>query len=137
MNLGLGDILTEAQIITDLRATDRWEAIDELINKLVDTGRIKSEHRDGITAAVRKRESSMSTGIGFGIGVPHASTDLISDVVGALGRSRKGIQFDALDGKPVVLVMLFLVPQGQSQKHLHTLASLAKLLHNPAFRDGL
>jgi len=50
-------------------------------------------------------------------------------VVGAIGRSRKGVQFDALDGKPVKLVMLFLVPQGQFQKHLHTLANLAKLLH--------
>jgi mannitol/fructose-specific phosphotransferase system IIA component (Ntr-type) len=46
-------------------------------------------------------------------------------VVGAIGRSRKGIQFDALDGKPVNLVMLFLMPQGQFQKHLHTLANLA------------
>ncbi len=51
-------------------------------------------------------------------------------MVGAIGRSRKGVQFDALDGKPVKLVMLFLVPQGQFQKHLHTLANLAKLLHN-------
>jgi mannitol/fructose-specific phosphotransferase system IIA component (Ntr-type) len=54
----------------------------------------------------------MSTGIGFGIGIPHASTDLISEVVGALGRSKKGINFDALDNQPVNLVMLFLVPQG-------------------------
>ncbi len=70
----------------------------------------------------RKRETSMSTGIGFGIGIPHASTDLIHEVVGALGRSRKGVNFDALDNQPVNLVMLFLVPQGQFQKHLHTLA---------------
>jgi mannitol/fructose-specific phosphotransferase system IIA component (Ntr-type) len=79
----------------------------------------------------------MSTGIGFGIGIPHASTDLIYEVVGALGRSRKGVNFDALDNQPVNLVMLFLVPQGQFQKHLHTLASIAKLLHNKEFRQAL
>jgi len=83
------------------------------------------------------REKSMSTGIGFGIGIPHASSDLVGEVVGVIGRSRKGVQFDALDGKPVTLVMLFLIPQGQFQKHLHSLANIAKLLHNRDFRDGL
>ena len=97
----------------------------------------RAENRDAITAVVKKRESSMSTGIGFGIGIPHASTDLIPEVVGALGRSGKGINFDALDNQPVNLVMLFLVPQGQFQKHLHTLANIAKLLHIKEFRQEL
>jgi mannitol/fructose-specific phosphotransferase system IIA component (Ntr-type) len=135
--MDLGDILSREQIITDLRAADRWDAIDELIDNLVATGKIKPEHREAIAAVVKKRESSMSTGIGFGIGIPHASTDLISEVVGALGRSKKGVDFDALDNQPVHLVMLFLVPQGQFQKHLHTLANIAKLLHNPDFRQAL
>jgi mannitol/fructose-specific phosphotransferase system IIA component (Ntr-type) len=135
--MDLADILSKDQILADLRATNRWEAIDELIANLVDTGKIKPEHRDAITAVVRKRESSMSTGIGFGIGIPHASTELIHDVVGALGRSRTGVNFDALDNKPVTLVMLFLVPQGQFQKHLHTLANIAKLLHKTEFRQAL
>src|SRR5258706_4416845 len=135
--MDLGDILTREQIITDLQATSRWEAIDELIKNLVATGKIKPEHLDAIAAVVKKRESSMSTGIGFGIGIPHASTDLIYEVVGALGRSKKGVNFDALDNQPVNLVMLFLVPQGQFQKHLHTLASIAKLLHNKEFRQAL
>jgi fructose-specific phosphotransferase system IIA component len=133
----LGDILSKEQIITELQAADRWQAIDELINKLVATGKIKPEHHDAIAAVVKKRESSMSTGIGFGIGIPHASTDLIYEVAGALGRSRKGISFDALDNQPVNLVMLFLVPQGQFQKHLHTLANIAKLLHKAEFRQAL
>lgn len=135
--MDLGDILSREQIITDLRATDRWQAIDELIGNLVATGKIKAEHRDSIAAVVKKRESSMSTGIGFGIGIPHASTDLIYEVVGALGRSRQGVQFDSLDNLPVNLVMLFLVPQGQFQKHLHTLANIAKLLHRADFRQAL
>src|SRR5581483_1890803 len=94
-------------------------------------------NREAIAAVVKKRESSMSTGIGFGIGIPHASTDLINEVVGAFGRSKKGINFDALDNQPVNLVMLFLVPQGQFQKHLHTLAEIAKLLHKKEFRKAL
>jgi fructose-specific phosphotransferase system IIA component len=135
--MNLADILTHEQILPDLQATNRWEAIDELINNLVVTGKIKPEHRDAIAAVVKKRETSMSTGIGFGIGIPHASTDLIYEVVGSFGRSKKGVNFDALDNQPVNLVMLFLVPQGQFQKHLHTLANIAKLLHNKEFRQAL
>ena len=133
----LGDILQKDQIITELNASTRWEAIDELINRLVQCGKIKPENRDQIAAVVKKRETSMSTGIGFGIGIPHASTDLIYEVVGAFGRSSKGVNFDALDNQPVHLVMLFLVPQGQFQKHLHTLANIAKRLHNKDFRAAL
>jgi mannitol/fructose-specific phosphotransferase system IIA component (Ntr-type) len=79
----------------------------------------------------------MSTGIGFGIGIPHASTDLINEVTGVLGRSKQGVNFDALDNQPVRLVMLFLVPQGQFQRHLHTLAEIARLLHKPDLRQAL
>ncbi len=135
--MDLADILSKDQIIPDLRASNRWEAIDELIGNLVTTGKIQSGDRDAVTAAVKKRETSMSTGIGFGIGIPHASTDLIFEVVGALGRSAKGVNFEALDNQPVKLVMLFLVPQGQFQKHLHTLANIAKLLHKAEFRQAL
>jgi len=135
--MDLGDILSPEVITADLQATNRWEAIDELINNLVAAGKIKPEYREAIVAVVKKRESSMSTGIGFGIGLPHASTDLIYEVVGAFGRSKKGVNFDALDNQPVSLVMLFLVPQGQFQKHLHTLAKIAKLLHKKEFRQAL
>jgi mannitol/fructose-specific phosphotransferase system IIA component (Ntr-type) len=136
--MNLADILSGPKnILPAMQAADRWAAIDDLVGNLIATGRIKAENRDAITAVVKKRESSMSTGIGFGIGIPHASTDLIPEVVGALGRSHKGISFDALDNQPVNLVVLFLVPQGQFQKHLHTLANIAKLLHLKEFRQEL
>ncbi len=80
---------------------------------------------------------SMSTAIGFGIAIPHASTDLVSDVVYAIGRSQKGVDFSSLDGKPVHLICLFLVPAGQFQKHLNALANIAKLLHKAEFRYAL
>ena len=133
----LADVLKPENIIPEMRSTDRWQAIDELIDRLVSTGSVNAEHREAIAAVVKKRETSMSTGIGFGVGIPHASTDLIPEVIGALGRSKAGINFEALDNQPVHLVMLFLVPQGQFQKHLQTLANIAKLLHNREFRQPL
>ena len=135
--MNLGDILGSDNILPELKSANRWDAIDELIANLVDTGKIKAADREAIAAVVKKRETSMSTGIGFGIGIPHASTDLIYEVVGCFGRSKTGVNFDALDNQPVNLVMLFLVPQGQFQKHLHTLANIAKLLHKREFRQAL
>jgi mannitol/fructose-specific phosphotransferase system IIA component (Ntr-type) len=135
--MDLNDFLGPEPTVVDLQAKNRWAAIDELIDHLVKAKKIKPEDREGIVGVVRQRESSMSTGIGFGIGLPHASTDLVKQVVAAVGRSREGVQFDALDGKPAHLVMLFLVPAGDFQKYLNTLANLAKLLHRQDFRDGL
>ncbi|MBM3903045.1 MAG: PTS sugar transporter subunit IIA [Verrucomicrobia bacterium] len=135
--MNLGDILSPQQIVPELKATTRWEVIDELIGTLVSSGHIPAADREAVTAVVKKREQSMSTGIGFGIGIPHASTDLIPSVVTAFGRSKVGIQFDSLDNQPVHLVTLFLVPQGQFQKHLHTLAGIAKVLRKEEFLRGL
>ena len=131
------DFLGPKVNVVDLRAQDRWQAIEELINHLVAIRKIPTQHKDSIVRSVRRRESEMSTGIGFGIGIPHASTELVPEVVAVVGRSQKGIQFDALDGKPVHLVLLFVVPSGQFQKHVNTLANIAKLLHRQDFRDGL
>ena len=133
----LNEIVKTEHIVPELKATNRWEAIDELVDNLVANGAITKSDRDAVIDVVRTRENSMSTGIGYGIGIPHASTDLIETVVGALGRSKEGINFEALDNQPVTLVVLFLVPQGQFQKHLHTLANIARQLHNSGFRTAL
>jgi mannitol/fructose-specific phosphotransferase system IIA component (Ntr-type) len=135
--MDLNDFLGPNPLIIELKALDRWQAIDELVHALSLREKIKSADSLAITEAIKKRERSMSTGIGFGIGIPHASSELVSDVVNVIGRSKNGIQFDTIDGKPVLLVLLFLVPKGQFQKHLHNLSDLAKMLHKPEFRDRL
>jgi mannitol/fructose-specific phosphotransferase system IIA component (Ntr-type) len=108
-----------------------------LIDHLIKIGKVKSEHRETIMAALRKRESAMTTGIGFGVGIPHASTSCIWEIVTALGRSKQPINFDAPDGQPVGLVILFLVPPGQLKKHLHTMTQFAKLLQEPEIYRSL
>jgi len=137
MHKPLATLLTKDRIITDLRAADRWQAIDELLDKLVESHAVDPANRAGISAVVRKREQSMSTGICYGIGIPHATTDCLPQAVAALGRSTRGVAFDALDGQPVSLVVLFLVPQGQFQQHLHTMAGIASLLQHADIRHAL
>ncbi|HTR41904.1 MAG TPA: PTS sugar transporter subunit IIA [Pseudomonadales bacterium] len=137
MSTKLGDLLNEAQIILNLGAANRWEAIEEMVTNLIQTGNVKPEDRDAIVGAVRKREFSMSTGIGYGVGIPHASSELVRQPVAAFGRSKKKIEFDSLDGKPVSLVILFLIPRGQIQQHLHTMSGIARLLQKPELREAL
>ena len=135
--MSLASLLSAEQIIPEMMATERWPAIVELIDLLVGLGRINPADRDSILASLKQREETMSTGIGFGIAIPHASSDRVNDVVAAFGRSSQGIEFDALDNAPVKFVVLFIVPKNQFQTHLRTLASIAKFLNDRSVRDSL
>jgi mannitol/fructose-specific phosphotransferase system IIA component (Ntr-type) len=135
--MSLGNLLTTEQIIPEMKASERWPAIVELVDLLVSQGKIKAEDRDGILASLKQREETMSTGIGFGIAIPHCSSDRLNEVVAAFGRSTGGIEFDALDNAPVKFVVLFIVPKNQFQTHLRTLASIAKFLNDRSVRDSL
>src|SRR5512133_3709154 len=121
--MDFNDVFGPKPHVIHLYATDRWEAIDELVGHLVVANKIRAEHSDIIAVLVKQRERGKSTAIGLGMAVPHASSDFVSDVIGNIGRSQKGIEFGAPDGEPVKLVLLFLVPAGQFQKHLNTLAN--------------
>jgi mannitol/fructose-specific phosphotransferase system IIA component (Ntr-type) len=135
--MSLASLLSSEQIIPEMKATERWPAIVELIDLLVARQKIDSASRDGILAALKQREETMSTGIGFGIAIPHASSEAVAEVVAAFGRSTQGIEFDALDNAPVKFVVLFIVPKNQFQTHLRTLASIAKFLNDRSIRESL
>lgn len=135
--MSLANLLSAEQIIPEMKAIERWPAIVELIDLLTKLGKIKSPDRDSILASLKQREETMSTGIGFGIAIPHASSDRIDEVVASFGRSSHGIEFDALDNAPVKFVVLFVVPKNQFQTHLRTLASIAKFLNDRSVRESL
>jgi mannitol/fructose-specific phosphotransferase system IIA component (Ntr-type) len=135
--MSLASLLSSEQIIPEMQATERWPAIVELIDLLVGLEKIKAGSRDSILAALKQREETMSTGIGFGIAIPHASSDDVTEVVAAFGRSAQGIEFDALDNAPVKFVVLFIVPKNQFQTHLRTLAAIAKFLNDRSVRESL
>jgi mannitol/fructose-specific phosphotransferase system IIA component (Ntr-type) len=135
--MSLDNLLSAEQIVPEMTATERWPAIVELIDLLVGLGKINTADRESILASLKQREETMSTGIGFGIAIPHCSSDRIEEVVAAFGRSTNGIEFDALDNAPVKFVVLFIVPKNQFQTHLRTLASIAKFLNDRATRERL
>ena len=125
--MNLGNLLSADLILPEMQATERWSAIVELVDLLVARDRVRAEDRDLILAALRQREETTSTGIGFGIAIPHASSDRITEVVAAFGRSSRGIEFDSLDNAPVRFIVLFVVPKDQFQTHLRTLAAIRRL----------
>jgi mannitol/fructose-specific phosphotransferase system IIA component (Ntr-type) len=133
----LATLLSEGQILPQLKSDERWDAISELVDLLVSSGKIAGEDREDIFASVKQREESMSTGIGLGIAIPHASSERVAEVVAAFGRSAQGVEFEALDGQPVHFVVLFVVPKDQFQTHLRTLAAIAKFLNDRTVRDEL
>ncbi len=135
--MSLASLLSSEQIIPEMQATERWPAIVELIELLVRLEKIPAESRESILAALKQREETMSTGIGFGIAIPHASSEDVTEVVAAFGRSSQGIEFDALDNAPVKFVVLFVVPKNQFQTHLRTLAAIAKFLNDRSVRESL
>jgi PTS system nitrogen regulatory IIA component len=118
-----------------LEAEDKDEAFEELVDFFCQA--THSSARDEILAAIRDRESKMSTGIKKGIAIPHGKTNAVDRVYGILGISKKGIDYDALDGEPVYLLFLMLAPQKDSEKHLRLLKRLAELLDNPQFYTDL
>lgn len=133
----LSNLLSESQIVPELAAKERWEAIQELVDCLVRAGKVVPADRGAVLDSIRQREQTMSTGIGFGIAIPHASSGKVEEVVASFGRSTSGIPFESLDGEPVNFVVLFVVPKDQFQTHLRTLAAIAKFLNDKTVREEL
>jgi PTS system fructose-specific IIC component len=120
----------------DLQATNKWDAVAELANLLFQNGRLSSL-QDYLTA-VYEREKQVSTGVGMGIAIPHGKSPAVLVPSVAFGRSRSGINFDAIDGMPVYLVFLLAIPASFSDReYLQTLARLARLLVHESFQTKL
>jgi mannitol/fructose-specific phosphotransferase system IIA component (Ntr-type) len=124
-------------IIPQLESPTALQAIGELVDHLVSVGTLLPEAAGPIAQAIRQRETSMSTGVGFGLAVPHASTPLTTELIVAFGRSHNGIDFDSVDGQAVRLVVLVIAPAREKEKHFLTLSSISRLLHDRDIRLAL
>lgn len=130
-------MLSVDQILDDMKATDHFDALKELIDHLAETGRLRNISVESAMEAIRDREDQTSTGIGSGVAIPHAFVPGLDSVITIFGRSREGIDFEAIDHVPVTLIILFLVPEAHYQQHLETLAEVARMLNNGETRARL
>ena len=133
----LGELLKEGQILTGFESRDKWEAITKLVDLLIAQNRLKPEHRDAVYGALAAREKIASTGMEHGVAIPHASVDGVEDALAALAMSPAGIPFQSADGQPARIIILLIIPRKSVQKHIRTLAGVARLLQYEEMRDAL
>lgn len=133
----LVDLISEEVICASLTSATRDGVIDELIEALVKAGHVAPDAGPRIGRAVHQREASHTTGLGSGVAIPHGISDDVDRVIGALGIHRAGVDFAAVDGQLVHLVILLVVPPNMFQAHIRTLAGVARVLNDPGLRRQL
>ncbi|MFH0839632.1 MAG: PTS sugar transporter subunit IIA [Candidatus Omnitrophota bacterium] len=130
------DFLNKKAISASLKATDKEGVIKELVDFLVKADGVAGK-KDEIVKILMAREALGSTGIGQGIGIPHGKTANVKSLVAAFGLSKKGIDFESLDGEPAYIFFLLLAPEESAGPHLKALARISRLLKDKYVRDML
>ncbi len=123
------------QITLDSAPADKQACIEYLLDLLVDAGRV--ENRETALEALLAREAETTTGVGMGIGIPHAQTDAVSEASVAFTRSEEGVDFGSMDGEPARLIFMILVPESGADDHLSILSTLSRALMHDETRDRL
>jgi mannitol/fructose-specific phosphotransferase system IIA component (Ntr-type) len=122
-----------AERVTDIRSTTKEGAIMELVALAAKSPAV--EDAEKLQEAIFEREGIMSTGIGLGIAIPHAKIPSVRDFVVAIGRARAGIDFSALDQKPVRILVLIAGPSQEQQQYLEILAGVTLRLKSENVRE--
>jgi mannitol/fructose-specific phosphotransferase system IIA component (Ntr-type) len=133
----LRDIVVKKAIIPQLAATKRDDAIRELVDALVEAGKVSAELRDPFVKSIIARENRGSTGFGHGVAVPHAKTSSVKQLVVAVGISKAGVDFNALDKQPVHSIFLLLSPEDRPEEHLDAMEAIFGNLSRDQFRRFL
>ena len=133
----LSDIMVSDAIVPELKTTTRDGVIAELIEALASAGAVEKKDEKEMIRAVLKREAQATTGIGKGVALPHAKLKGIERPVGTIGRSSAGIDFSALDSKPVYSVILLLSSPDNADEHLQAMETIFKHVQRDIFRKFL
>jgi len=131
----MDQILISGFINENLQAKNKTDALQELVQTIIDGG-LKLDLA-AVMEVLQQREKLGSTGIGDGVAIPHGKIPLLPELVVAFGRSKEGISFDSIDGKPVHIFFLLLAPENSAGQHLKVLAKISKMLKVVDFRKKL
>ena len=130
----LSKMLTKGQVVM-LNEGTKEQILEQLVHVLATSEKVHNERE--LLEAIRGRELIMSTGIGFGIAVPHAKIKSVDVVVMAVGVARAGIDFGSLDDKPVHIVVMIAANAEQQDTYIRALARVMMILKNPKTRDKI
>jgi fructose-specific phosphotransferase system IIA component len=131
----LSKFCDESLVTFNLKAANKDEAIEELVELAAGSTMIKD--RDQLLTDVKEREELVTTGVGYGVAFPHAKTRSAKGIVIAFGRNEQGIDFDAMDHKPVNLFFLIAAPEDAIGAHLNVMARLSYLMKSADNRKKL
>jgi len=129
------DLLQDNLIIEELEAVDKKGVLREFARMLKSLNKVDNE--EALLRVLLEREALGSTGIGDGVAIPHGKLPIRSEMIVAFGRSYKGIDFQAMDSKPVHLIFLLVTPEDRPGDHLKALARISRILKNPVLRESL
>ncbi|MBU0651594.1 MAG: PTS sugar transporter subunit IIA [Proteobacteria bacterium] len=129
------DMLKREFVLEQLKAGNKRDALAELAGVFAQ-GRINVDP-EAMLHVLLERERLGSTGIGDGIAIPHGKLPGLEEMVVSFGRSREGIAFEAMDGKPVHLFFLLMAPENSAGHHLKMLAKISRMLKDANFRKNL
>jgi nitrogen PTS system EIIA component len=121
----------------DLKSDNKEGIMDELVELLIKAEALDKKNKKKVFEVLMAREALGSTAIGQGIAIPHGKTDCVKELVGCVGVSKKGINFDSLDGEPAYIFFLLLAPVDSAGPHLKALARISRLLKDKFVRDSL
>jgi PTS system nitrogen regulatory IIA component len=130
----LTDLVNPERVRVPLEARDKRGVLRELTRLLVDT--TGGDFAD-VLAAIEEREAVLSTGIGFGVAIPHGRSPTLPELAVVCGSTPEPIPFDAIDGQPVRLYFLLAGPERSAGQHVKALGRLARLIRGEALRDRL
>ena len=133
----LSDIMIADAIVPELKSRTRDEAISELVEAMAAAGAIPKKNVKDVIKAVLTREQQATTGIGKGVALPHAKLKGVKKPIGTIGRSSEGIDFTALDSKPVYSVILLLSSPDNPDEHLQAMETIFKHVQRDIFRKFL
>ncbi|MDP8293147.1 MAG: PTS sugar transporter subunit IIA [Candidatus Orphnella occulta] len=129
------EFLDKNAITADIVSAKKEDVITELVDLLSKVHPIKD--KKSLIDTLMNREQLGSTGIGQGIGIPHAKSSVVKNLVAALGISRTGVDFDSLDGEPTYIFLLLVAPEDAAGPHLKALAKISRMLQDKFIRDSL
>jgi len=129
------EMLKREFVLEQLKAGNKQDALAELAGVFAQ-GRINVDS-EAMLRVLLDRERLGSTGIGDGIAIPHGKLPGLEEMVVSFGRSREGIAFEAMDGKPVHLFFLLMAPENSAGQHLKALAKISRMLKDANFRKNL
>jgi PTS system nitrogen regulatory IIA component len=128
------DVLDEGSVIADLKGRSKPEVLEELAAPVA---RLANEELRDVVEVLLERERLGSTGIGGGIGIPHGKLKRLDRMVIGFGLSRKGVDFDSLDGEPTRIFFVLMAPESSTGLHLKLLARISRILKNEPFKERL